>query len=155
MKEKDLKHRLQQTFDFSIWNEILPLFFKKIDYFSHPENVFPNPEKVIDGKQIGTVKLDDGKQLAIFTVEVADNISIVRNRQGLREIAARHIDQNIIHGALAFYFNKNQADYRFSFIAKEASLDLETGELIKGETKPKRYTYLFGKSNAHTTPARQ
>jgi hypothetical protein len=155
MKEKDLKHRLQQTFDFSIWKEILPLFFKKIDYFSHPENVFPNDEKVIDGKQIGSVKLDDGKQLAIFTVEVADSISIVRNRQGLREIAAKHIDQNIIHGALAFFYNKNQVDYRFSFIAKEASLDLETGELIKGETKPKRYTYLLGGNEACTTPAKR
>jgi hypothetical protein len=155
MKEKDLKYKLQQSFDFSIWKEILPLFFKKIDYFSHPENVFPNDEKVIDGKQIGTVKLDDGKQLAIFTVEVADSISIVRNRQGLREIAAKHIDQNIIHGALAFFFNKNQVDYRFSFIAKEASLDLETGELIKGETKPKRYTYLLGGNEACTTPAKR
>lgn len=155
MKEKDLKHRLQQTFDLSIWKEILPLFFKKIDYFSHPENVFSNDEKVIDGKQIGTVKLDDGKQLAIFTVEVADSISIVRNRQGLREIAAKHIDQNIIHGALAFFYNKNQVDYRFSFIAKEASLDLETGELIKGETKPKRYTYLLGGNEACTTPAKR
>jgi hypothetical protein len=120
MKEKDLKHRLQQTFDFSIWKEILPLFFKKIDYFSHPENLFTENNKVIDGKQIGTVKLDDGKQLALFTVEVADSISIVRNREGLQEIAAKHIDQNIIHGALAFFYTKNQADYRFSFIAKEA-----------------------------------
>jgi hypothetical protein len=155
MKEKDLKHRLQQTFDFSIWKEILPLFFKKIDYFSHPENLFTENDKVIDGKQIGTVKLDDGKQLAIFIVEVADSISIVRNRQGLREIAAKHIDQNIIHGALAFFYNKNQVDYRFSFIAKEASLDLETGELIKGETKPKRYTYLLGGNEACTTPAKR
>lgn len=155
MKEKDLKYKLQQSFDFAIWKEILPLFFKKIEYFSHPENLFTNDEKVIDGKQIGTIKLDDGKQLAIFTVEVADNISIVRNRQGLREIAAKHIDQNIIHGALAFFYNKNQADYRFSFIAKEASLDMETGELIKGETKPKRYTYLLGANEACTTPAKR
>jgi hypothetical protein len=155
MKEKDLKHRLQQKFDFNIWKEILPLFFKKIDYFSHPENLFAENDKVVEGKQIGTVKLDDGKQLAIFTVEVADSISIVRNRQGLREIAAKHIDQNIIHGALAFFYNKNQVDYRFSFIAKEASLDLETGELIKGETKPKRYTYLLGGNEACTTPAKR
>jgi hypothetical protein len=155
MKEKDLKHKLQQAFDFSIWKEILPLFFKKIDYFSHPENLFTENNKVVDGKQIGTVKLDDGKQLAIFTVEVADRISIIRNRQGLREIAATHIDQNIIHGSLAFFYNKKQADYRFSFIAKEASIDLETGELIKGETKPKRYTYLLGANEACTTPAKR
>jgi hypothetical protein len=155
VKEKDLKHKLQQTFDFAIWKEILPLFFKNISYFSHPENLFTENDKVIDGKQIGTVQLDDGKQLAIFTVEVADSISIIRNRQGLREIAAQHIDQNIIHGALAFFYNKKQADYRFSFIAKEASIDLETGELIKGETKPKRYTYLLGSNEACTTPAKR
>lgn len=156
MKEKDLKYKLQQTFDFSIWKEeILPLFFKKIDYFSQPENLFTNNENIIESKQLGTVKLDDGKQLAIFTVEVADSISIVRNRQGLREIAAKYIDQNIIHGALAFFYNKKQVDYRFSFIAKEASLDLETGELIKGETKPKRYTYLLGANEACTTAAKR
>ena len=114
MKEKDIKDILKSKFQLdedkyfpAQWKTVLNLFFKKIDYFSHPENVFPNDEKVIDGKQIGTVKLDDGKQLAIFTVEVADSISIVRNRQGLREIAAKHIDQNIIHGALAFFYNKN------------------------------------------------
>ncbi len=162
MKEKDIKDILKSKFQLdeekyfpAQWKTVLNLFFKKIDYFSHPENVFPNDEKVIDGKQIGTVKLDDGKQLAIFTVEVADSISIVRNRQGLREIAAKHIDQNIIHGALAFFYNKKQADYRFSFIAKEASIDLETGELIKGETKPKRYTYLLGANEACTTPAKR
>lgn len=155
MKEKDLKHKLQQTFDFSIWKEILPLFFKKIVYFSHPENLFTNNENIIESKQVGTVKLDDGKQLAIFLVEVSDNINIVRNRQGLREIAAKYIDQNIIHGALAFFYNKNQVDYRFSFIAKEASIDLETGELIKGETKPKRYTYLLGANEACTTAAKR
>lgn len=162
MKEKDIKDILKSKFQLAEdkyfpaqWKTVLNLFFKKIDYFSHPENLFTENDKVIDGKQIGTVKLDDGKQLAIFTVEVADSISIVRNRQGLREIAAKHIDQNIIHGALAFFYNKKQADYRFSFIAKEASIDLETGELIKGETKPKRYTYLLGSNEACTTPAKR
>lgn len=162
MKEKDLKDILKSKFTLAEdkffpdhWKTVLSLFFRKIDYFSHPENLFAENDRVVDGKQIGTVKLDDGKQLAIFTVEVADRISIIRNRQGLREIAATHIDQNIIHGSLAFFYNKNQSDYRFSFIAKEASIDLETGELIKGETKPKRYTYLLGANEACTTPAKR
>ncbi len=162
MKEKDIKDILKSKFQLdedkyfpAQWKTVLSLFFKKIDYFSHPENLFTENNKVIEGKQIGTVKLDDGKQLAIFTVEVADSISIIRNRQGLREIAAKHIDQNIIHGSLAFFYNKKQADYRFSFIAKEASIDLKTGELIKGETKPKRYTYLLGSNEACTTPAKR
>lgn len=162
MKEKDIKLILKSPFHLEEgkyfpdqWKLLLGLFFKKIIYLSAPENPFSEDKKVIDGKQVGTVKLDDGKQLAIFAVEVSDNISIIRNRQGLREIAAKHIDQNIIHGALAFFYNKNQADYRFSFIAKEASIDMETGELIKGETKPKRYTYLLGSNEACTTAAKR
>ena len=84
-----------------------------------------------------------------------DSIHIDRNRQGLREIAIRHIDQNITHGALVFFYSKNQADYRFSFIAKWSEIDLETGGFIKGETKPKRYTYLLGDNEACTTAAKR
>ncbi|HAT81054.1 MAG TPA: hypothetical protein DCS17_06600, partial [Flavobacterium sp.] len=77
MKEKDIKDILKSKFQLDEdkyfpdqWKTVLSLFFKKIDYFSHPENLFTENDKVIEGKQIGTVKLDDGKQLAIFTVEV-------------------------------------------------------------------------------------
>ena len=162
MKEKEIKDILRTKFQLAEnkyfpdnWKSILNLFFNKVDYFNHQENLFSDSSKVIDGRQVGTVRLDNGKQLAIFTVEVADNISIIRNRQGLREIASKYIDQNIIHGSLAFFYNKKQADYRFSFIAKEASIDLETGELVKGETKPKRYTYLLGANEACTTAAKR
>lgn len=162
MKEKEIKDILRTKFQLTenkyfpdSWKSILNLFFNKIDYFSRHENLFTDSSEVIDGRQVGTVRLDNGKQLAIFTVEVADNISIIRNRQGLREIAAKYIDQNIVHGTLAYFYNRNQADYRFSFIAKEASINLETGELIKGETKPKRYTYLLGEKEACTTAAKR
>lgn len=155
MKEKDLKHALQQRFEFDLWKELLPFFFKKIEYFSYPESLFTGNERVVKGQQVGTVKLDDGKQLAIIIIEVDNSIIISRNRQELRNIAIQPIDQNIVHGILAFFFNKNQPDYRFSFIAKEASIDEETGELIKGETKPKRYTYLLGPNEACTTPAKR
>lgn len=161
MKEKELKDLLRKPFRleeekyFPIhWKDIFKLVFKKIDYFNNAEQLFTENGKVINGKQLGTVKLDDGKQLAIFTIEVADNVIISRNRQELREIASKYIDQNIIHGALAFFYNKSQTDFRFSFIAKEASINLETGELIKGETKPKRYTFLLGENEACTTPAK-
>lgn len=50
---------------------------------------------------------------------MADNISIVRNRQGLREIADRHIDQNIIHGALSFFFNKIKQITVFRLLPKK------------------------------------
>jgi len=156
MKEKDLKHILQQNYNFNKnWKSILSLLFSKIDYFSTPSNPFSEEDKVKSGKQIGVIKLDDNKSLAIFEVEVDDSIRIDQNRKGLRDIAAKHIDQNITHGALVFFYSKNQPDYRFSFIAKWSDIDLETGKFIKGETKPKRFTYLLGGSESCTTAAKR
>jgi len=156
MKEKDLKNILREDFSFEKnWKTIFSMLFNKVQYFSNPSNPFEEQSKVKSGKQTGVIKLDDGKSLAIFEVEVDDSIHIDRNRQGLREIAIKHIDQNITHGALVFFYSKNQADYRFSFIAKWSEIDLETGEFVKGETKPKRYTYLLGDNEACTTAAKR
>ncbi|HEY5511488.1 MAG TPA: Eco57I restriction-modification methylase domain-containing protein [Prolixibacteraceae bacterium] len=156
MKEKELKDILRKDFNFEEnWKPLFSLLFNKVQYFSNPSNPFSENEKVKSGKQTGIVKLDDGKSIAIFEVEVDDTIHIDKKRQGLREIAIKHIDQNITHGAFVFFYSKNQADYRFSFIAKWSELDIETGEFKKGETKPKRYTYLLGVNEACTTAAKR
>ncbi len=156
MKEKELKDILRKDFNFEKnWKPLFSLLFNKLQYFSNPSNPFSENEKVKSGKQTGIVKLNDGKSLAIFEIEVDDSIRIDRNRQGLREIAIKHIDQNITHGAFVFFYSKNQADYRFSFIAKWSEIGLESGEFLKGETKPKRYTYLLGCNEACTTAAKR
>jgi hypothetical protein len=156
MKEKELKDILRRDFNFDEnWKPLFSMLFNKVQYFSNPSNPFSESAKVVSGKQTGVVKLDDGKQLAIFEVEVDDSIRIDKNRQGLREIAIKHIDQNITHGAFVFFYSKYQKDFRFSFIARWSELDLETGEFKKGETKPKRYTYLLGDNEACTTAAKR
>lgn len=155
MREKDLKRILQKPYIFDNWKELLPIFFKKVQYFSQAQALFDEHEKVVQGKQIGRITLDDEKSLAIFDVEVTDNVLIARNRKELRDIAIKHIDQDITHGAIVFFHSQNQKDYRFSFIAKWSALDMETGEFIKGETKPKRYTYLLGPNEACTTAVKR
>lgn len=156
MKENALKDILRRNFNFEEnWKPLFAMLFGNVQYFSNPSNPFSENAKVVSGKQTGIVKLDDGKQLAIFEVEVDDSIRIDKNRQGLREIAIKHIDQNITHGAFVFFYSKHQKDYRFSFIARWSELDLETGEFRRGETKPKRYTYLLGENEACTTAAKR
>ena len=105
-----------------------------------------------DGGHIGNIRLDDGRSLAIFRFEVADNVIISRNRKSLRDIAAKYVDQGLIHGALVFYYSQNQDDYRLTFIAKQTYFN-ESGELVKKETAPKRYTFLLGKNEPCTTAA--
>lgn len=143
MDKSKLKNILSSVFDFGQWKNILTEMFPKVEYFTQI-NQIPH-DLVKDGGQTGMIRLDDGRSLAIYVFEVKDNVLIERNRKGLRDIAAKTIDQSIIHGALAFYYSKNVPDYRLTFITKQTSFN-EYGELVKSETAPKRYTFLLGKN---------
>jgi type II restriction/modification system DNA methylase subunit YeeA len=155
MNEKQLKDIFKQGYNFQYWKQVLDFVFGKVEYFSTPNNPFEEDKKVISGKQYGRIKLEDAKSIALFEVQVDDSVDIERNRQGLREIAAKHIDQNITHGAIVFFYSATQENYRFTFIAKWSDIDLETGELQKGETQKKRYTYLLGSNQSGTTAAKR
>lgn len=150
MTLKELQNKLSVRFDFEEWKDILTEMFPKVEFFTRVNSVSHNLIK--DGGQAGMIRLDDGRSLAIYTFEVKDNVLIDRNRKGLRDIAARTIDQSVIHGVLAFYYSKDISDYRLTFIAKQTSFN-EDGDLIKTETTPKRYTFLLGENEPCRTAA--
>lgn len=150
MTSKELQNKLSARFDFDEWKGILTEMFPKVEFFTSVNQV--SHDLIKDGGQVGMIRLDDSRSLAIYTFEVKDNVLIAHNRKGLREIAAKTVDQSIIHGVLAFYYSKNVLDYRLTFIAKQTSFN-EDGELIKTETAPKRYTFLLGENEPCRTAA--
>ncbi len=150
MNQTYLKNILSAKFDFGVWKDLLEKIFPKVEIFTSVAKITDSHVK--DGGHVGTIRLDDGRSLAIFNFEVTDNVLIPRNRKDLRNIAANFIDQDKFHGALAFYHSQNQDDYRLTFIAKQTYFN-ESGELIKKETAPKRYTFLLGKNEPCTTAA--
>ena len=150
MNQAYLKNILSAKFDFDIWKDLLEKIFPKVEVFTSVAKIADSHVK--DGGHVGNIRLDDGRSLAIFRFEVTDNVQISRNRKSLRDIAAKYVDQGLIHGALVFYYSQNQDDYRLTFIAKQTYLN-ESGELVKKETAPKRYTFLLGKNEPCTTAA--
>ncbi len=152
MNKIELRNKLSAKFDFQIWKEIFERIFStsNVEYLSQEVSI--DAALIKNGGQVGTIRLDDGRSLAIFKFEVADNIVIARNRRGLRDIAAKYVDQSLIHGALVLYYSDNQTDYRLTFVAKQSTFD-ESGQLIKTETAPKRYTFLLGPNEPCTTAA--
>ncbi len=150
MDKAELKIKLKKDFNLEVWKNILSRMFNRIDYFSVPNSI--EDESVISGGQIGTINLDDNHSLALFVIEVVDNKNITRNRKGLRDIAAKYIDQDINHGVLVFYYSKKQIDYRLTFISKTTVLN-EAGEFQTKETASKRYTFLLGGNEPCTTAA--
>ena len=141
MTAVELRDKLSAKFDFEQWLGILGDMFPKVEIFTQTNQV--SHSLIKSGGQVGMIRLDDGRSLAIYKFEVSDKVLIDRNRKGLRDIAAQTIDQSVIHGVLAFYYSKNVADYRLTYIAKQSTFN-EDGELIKSETAPKRYTFLLG-----------
>lgn len=63
--------------------------FPKVEFFTRINRI--SHDLVKSGGQVGTIRLDDGRSLAIYTFEVSDNVLINRNRKGLREIAAKRL----------------------------------------------------------------
>ena len=150
MNQAYLKNILSARFDFNIWKDLLDKIFPKVEIFMSVAKIVDSHVK--DGGHVGNIRLDDGRSLAIFRFEVADNVQISRNRKSLRDIAAKYVDQGLIHGALVFYYSQVQDDYRLTFIAKQTYFN-ENGELVKKETAPKRYTFLLGSNEPCTTAA--
>lgn len=150
ISQSELKQLLSSKFNFEVWKPILDQMFLKIDYLTKEIQI--DASLVKSGGQIGTIRLDDGRSLGLFKFEVADRIIIARNRKGLREIAAKYVDQDIIHGALVFYYSTQQPDYRLTFVSKQTVINAN-GEVEKKETAPKRYTFLLGENEPCTTAA--
>lgn len=150
ISQSELKQKLSSKFDFEEWKVILDSMFLKIDYLTKEIQI--DASLVKSGGQIGTIRLDDGRSLGLFKFEVADNIIIARNRKGLRDIAIKYVDQDIIHGALVFYYSKQQPDYRLTFVSKQTTLSPD-GEFTTQVTAPKRYTFLLGENEPCTTAA--
>lgn len=148
MNQAYLKNILSAKFDFDVWKELLEKFFPKVEIFTSVAKIADSHVK--DGGHVGNIRLDDGRSLAIFRFEIADNVLISRNRKSLRDIAAKYVDQGLIHGALVFYYSQYQDDYRLTFIAKQTYFN-DSGELVKKETAPKRYTFLLGSNEPCTT----
>ncbi|MHB8335804.1 MAG: Eco57I restriction-modification methylase domain-containing protein [Ignavibacteriaceae bacterium] len=153
MTESQLKFLFQQKYNPQNWKEILSGIFIKIEYFSSPHILAERNEEIKFVRQIGNISIADGN-IGIFEVEIANKIKISRSRVKLRELTAKYIDQDKIHGAFVLYYAANQSDYRFTFIAKKTNLS-EEGEILKFQTPPKRYTYVLGQNESCTTAAKR
>lgn len=150
MNQTELKHILSAKFDFDVWKELLNTLFPKVELFNKEVEI--DASLIKQGGHVGNVRLDDGRSLAIFKFEVADSVQIARNRRGLRDIAAKYVDQSLIHGALVFYYSLSQEDYRLTYVAKQTVFD-ENGQPKTNETAPKRYTFILGPDETCTTAA--
>lgn len=152
--EKEIQDLLSQPYSTENWKIIAERVFPNVSFDSNPKVERLDNQKVEYLRQIGTVRLKDDKNLAMFEVKVAPNVNIPRNRVELRNLLAGTIDQTKHHGVLVIY-EQGKEDYRFTFTSKSSEVDIETGAEEKKETDPKRFTYLLGKNQKCRTAAKR
>ena len=151
MNKEELRHILQQPYQQENWKKVVDFVFPNVSYLKSPQPIPFSNEKVESFKQLGTVRLKDGKNLAMFEVKVSPNVNIPRNRVELRNLVAPLIDQDRNHGVLVIY-EQGSEDYRFTFTAKETVFDDEKADFVNRETESKRFTYLLGGNESCRTP---
>lgn len=153
MTFSDLKQKLQQTYDRDAWQDVLRGVFPRVDIHRQPTSIQCDHPEVESFFQLGNVRLHDDKSLAIFEIALTPKKKIQRNRVELRNLVARHIDQERNHGVLVIFTGQNE-DYRFTFTAKESEFN-DDGEFVERQTATKRFTYLLGPHETCTTAARR
>lgn len=152
MNKEQLQELLHEEYKTENWKKIAEFVFPNVQFLQKPFDIPSNNDKVKAFRQLGNVKLNDGKNLAMFEVTVAENVNIAHNRVALRNLVKDYIDQERNHGVLVIY-EQGKDDYRFTFTAKSTEFDNDSLDFVNRETNAKRFTYVLGKNESCKTPA--
>ena len=151
-----LQSSLQAPYSSDIWTGLLrTLFSSSAELFSKPAPISDPGFNGVFTKvlQLGDLKTADGKIAVLLDIEVLPKISLSRNRAGIRHLAARLIDGTQRQAILAAFHSPASPDWRFSFIIREKTFDIATGETRTTETPACRFTYLLGPNEKCRTAA--
>jgi len=148
---------LKQPYSRKNWQTWLSDIFGSLEVEAQAENVEIDHDNIKSVQRFATVKLADGKNLAVLDIETRANVKIARNRVGLRNLVEKFIDHYRYHGILAFYHSDSSTgavagEYRLSFISSEPKIDAD-GKFVVESTASKRFTYLLGENAKTKTPA--
>ncbi|MBN2163853.1 MAG: hypothetical protein JW713_13015 [Pontiellaceae bacterium] len=151
MDRIELQQKLTQPFNPDQWKEVVETVFPGSQFYAQARTVPSGEEMVEQISDKGTVRLADGKNIALVELRLKPgSVHLHKNRVKLRGLVANLIDQERAHGVIAV-FEQGSGDYRLSFVAREAVI--EDGEFITRETPPKRFTYLLGPGETCRTAA--
>ncbi|MEI6514340.1 MAG: DUF6577 family protein [bacterium] len=157
-----LQTQLQLPYRRGTWQTLLPQFFPGLELFSQPADrplTSQSDRTIASGlRQIGRAILRDNQNaervVAIFEVDVAPKVDLVRNRVALRQLVARCIDEVSAHAVLAFFVQPDTRVFRLTYAARESVLSDDL-KVETRETATKRYTFIMGPGEARRTAAQR
>jgi hypothetical protein len=156
-----LQEQLRQPYARTLWLGLLPeLLPGRIELFQEAVE-FPltaeSQRAIATGfRQFGRAIISDRqggeKILALFEVDIASKVDLLRNRVALRQLVARCIDEVSAHAILAFFARPGgRGSYRLTYATRESALNTETLTVETRETATRRFTYVLGPGETRRT----
>lgn len=151
----DYKKIIEAKYNRKDWQDLLrDIFHNNVRFFTSVGEVKVNSRLAKSAIYLGNISLSDGESLAVYEVELADNVDIVRNRRGIRDMLTKDWRDSGYAGAFMFCYRKNESVLRFSYVSETWGFN-KNGEYEKIATDTKRYTYLLGEGRGCRTAIEQ
>ena len=147
----DYKAVIESSYDRVAWQQLLHDIFRgKVTFRREPATVQTTGNIARVALFLGKISLTDGESIAVYEVELSDNVQIERNRRGIRDLLVADWRNAGYAGAFMFCYRKNESTLRFSYVSETWGFDKQ-GKYEKISTDTRRYTYLLGAGRACRT----
>ncbi len=151
----DYRDIIESRYDREAWQQLLhDIFRSKVSFWREPSAVHASSRLAKQALNIGKISLADGESIAIYEVELTDNVDIERNRRGIRDMLTTDWRNMGYAGAFMFCFRQNESVLRFSYVSESWSF-ADDGTYKKDSTDTRRFTYLLGEGHRSRTAIQQ
>ena len=149
------KEVIESRYNREAWQQLLHDIFRgKVSFWNRPSEVHVSSRLAKQALNLGKISLSDGESIAVYEVELTDNVNIERNRRGIRDMLTTEWRNMGYAGAFMFCYRKNESVLRFSYVSETWGFNKQ-GDYEKISTDTKRYTYLLGEGRGCRTAIEQ
>ena len=149
------KEVIESRYNREAWQQLLHDIFRgKVSFWNRPSEVHVSSRLAKQALNLGKISLSDGESIAVYEVELTDNVNIERNRRGIRDMLTTDWRNMGYAGAFMFCYRKNESVLRFSYVSETWGFNKQ-GDYEKISTDTKRYTYLLGEGRGCRTAIEQ
>ncbi len=151
----DYRDIIESRYNREAWQQLLhDIFRSKVSFWREPSAVHASSRLAKKALNLGKISLADGESIAIYEIELTDNVDIERNRRGIRDMLTTDWRNMGYAGAFMFCYRQNESVLRFSYVSESWGFNKQ-GEYEKVSTNTKRYTYLMGEGRGCRTAIEQ
>lgn len=151
----DYRSIIESKYNRESWQALLHDIFKTgANFRTTPIAVDCNSPLAVTALQLGVITLADDNKIAVFEIKLADNVDIVANRVGIRNLLINNWKIQGCVGAFMFCYRDNESVLRFSYVSSTFKFN-DDGKMEKDETDTKRFTYLLGAGHRSRTAIKQ